>query len=175
MSGNDVDLFQITLTGGRTFSATTEGMADFDTQLFLFDKNGLGVYARDDNPTSLQSTLPASHPLTPVVPEAYYLAIASFNNDPISSRGLIFDNDEFPPYNKVLGPIIPGSEKPLSGFNDLGSGGGSYRIAITGATAVPELSSTLGTLAFGAFAVSWMLKRKLKSRQSAASHNPSKA
>jgi len=31
------DLFEISLTGGQTFSAKTVGGASFDTQLFLFD------------------------------------------------------------------------------------------------------------------------------------------
>lgn len=160
---NDVDLFQITLTGGKTFSATTEAKTDFDPQLFLFDEDGFGVYARDDTPTSVQPTLPANHPLTPTDPGVYYLAIASFDNDPVSSQGLIFDNDESFPYNQVLEPIAPGREAPLSGFNNLGGSSGGYTIGLTGVRAVPETSSVLGILAFGAFSASWLLKRKLTS------------
>lgn len=172
---NDVDLFQITLTGSKTFSATTEGGASFDTQLFLFDEDGFGVYGRDDDsPSTRVSTLPANHPLTPTEAGIYYLAIASFNNDPVSSEGLIFDNDEFAPYNNVLGPISPGGEAPLSGFNNLGGSVGSYTIALTGVKSIPEPSSLLGTLAFGAFSTSWLLKRKLETQESASSRTTAK-
>lgn len=160
-NNNDVDLFQITLAGGKTFSATTEAKADIDTQLFLFDKDGFGVYARDDTPSSIQPTLPADHPLTPTDSGIYYLAIASFDNDPVSSKGLIFDNDESFPYDNVLEPISPGSEAPLSGFNNLGGSSGSYTISLTGVRAVPETSSVLGILVFGAFSARWLFKRRL--------------
>ena len=46
----DEDLYRICIAGGGTFSATTEGTPGTlnDTQLFLFDESGLGVYANDD-------------------------------------------------------------------------------------------------------------------------------
>ncbi len=45
----DADLFQTLVTGGWTFLATTVGGAGFDTQLFLFDSAGMGVYWNDDS------------------------------------------------------------------------------------------------------------------------------
>ena len=117
-SNNDVDLFQITL-GGGTFSATTVGGAAFDTQLFLFDENGLLVAQNDDSDSSLtlQSTLsvsPTSGSTIPVTttgttslnPGTYFLAISSYDNDPVGS--------------------------PLSDFTGDGFGNGSYTIALTG-------------------------------------------
>ncbi|MBW4565383.1 MAG: DVUA0089 family protein [Mojavia pulchra JT2-VF2] len=77
---NDVDLFQITLNGNETFSATTVGGANFDTQLFLFDSNGLLVGQNDDSNGTLQSTLEAS-----LLTGNYFLAISSFNNDSVGS------------------------------------------------------------------------------------------
>lgn len=56
------DMFAIFITDPSTFSATTVGTPGslFDTQLFLFDSLGFGVYANDDTPSvSLRSTLPA--------------------------------------------------------------------------------------------------------------------
>ncbi|MGK7893465.1 MAG: DVUA0089 family protein, partial [Xenococcus sp. (in: cyanobacteria)] len=98
ISGNisnseDVDLFQIYLTGGGTFSASTVNTNLFkpdtklDTQLFLFDANGLGVYANDDQaePSYSQSTLPADDVLTPTKPGVYYLGISTFRDNPVSS------------------------------------------------------------------------------------------
>jgi len=40
-SGDVADMFEIFLTDGVTFSATTVGGAGFDTELFLFDSAGL--------------------------------------------------------------------------------------------------------------------------------------
>ena len=116
-SSNDVDLFQISLTGGETFSATTVGGANFDTQLFLFDENGFLVDENDDSSGTLQSTLPAS-PLTPLDAGTYFLAISSFNNDPVGS--------------------------PLSGFTNAGGGTGDYTIALSGVQAAPSAAFSLG-------------------------------
>ena len=46
-STNDADMFKICVTGNQTFSATTVEGASWDTQLFLFDASGRGVYAND--------------------------------------------------------------------------------------------------------------------------------
>src|SRR5258705_9577017 len=47
-SGDIADMFEIILTAGGTFSATTVGGASFDAELFLFDSAGVGGYAQDD-------------------------------------------------------------------------------------------------------------------------------
>ena len=59
-----VDVYKLCLSGGGTFSASTVGGTTADTQLFLFDSSGLGVYGNDDEGALRQSTLPAGHPLT---------------------------------------------------------------------------------------------------------------
>jgi Ca2+-binding RTX toxin-like protein len=110
--GNDVDLFQITLDGGM-FSATTLGQAAFDTQLFLFDENGSLVAGNDDSGGTLQSTLE----LSPIDPGTYFLAISSFNNDPVS-------------------------ESIFGGFTGDGFSTGSYSIELTG---VQDATYTLGS------------------------------
>jgi len=46
--GGDEDMYKICITNPSAFSATTGAMADFDTQLFLFDSTGRGVYSNDD-------------------------------------------------------------------------------------------------------------------------------
>ena len=63
---SDSDLYRICLTNGASFSASTLGgtlPASLDTQLFLFDAQGYGVYANDDWKTSRGSKLPAGAPL----------------------------------------------------------------------------------------------------------------
>src|SRR5215211_4233216 len=59
-SAADADMYKVCLTGGGDFSATTVGTnSDFDTQLFLFDSDGRGVYANDDSLGTNRATLPA--------------------------------------------------------------------------------------------------------------------
>jgi Ca2+-binding RTX toxin-like protein len=113
-SNNDVDLFQITLDGGD-FSATTVDEADFDTQLFLFDEDGFLVAENDDaNEETGQSTLSLSSPDA----GTYFLAISSFDNDPVGS--------------------------PLSGFTGEGEVNGSYTIDLTGVQFAGSTAFSLG-------------------------------
>src|SRR5262249_47492303 len=85
------DLFKIYLTGGQTFSATTTQsflLNAFDSQLFLFDSTGKGVYANDDDPNSPpQSTLPSGIIYTPNASGLYYLAISGSGYLPVSATG----------------------------------------------------------------------------------------
>ena len=106
---SDVDIFQITLSNEETFSATTVGGADFDTQLFLFDEEGDIVLENDDADGTVQSTVS-----NPSLSGTYFLAISSFNNDPVGS--------------------------PLEGFNGQGFSSGDYTIDLTGVEAAPAFS-----------------------------------
>jgi Ca2+-binding RTX toxin-like protein len=139
---NDVDLFQITLTGGA-FSASTVGGAEFDTQLFLFDENGTGVLANDQASNSSQSTLSADS----LAPGTYFLGLSSYDNDPVSEGGLIFPSG-FPEDNEVVGPTGPGGGSPLSGFTGNGFSSGDYTIALDGVSAAPPANA--GTFSVGA-------------------------
>jgi Ca2+-binding RTX toxin-like protein len=132
-SSSDADMYRIGITGGGTFSATTVGTPGTlsDTQLFLFDASGFGVEANDDCPGtgSVRSCLPAGG-LSPSAGGIYYLAISSFDRDPVSPGGLIFPSF---PFDGVFGPTGPGGGQAISGWS--GSGGsGTYTIQLTGAT-----------------------------------------
>jgi len=132
---NDVDVYRIYLTGGETFLASTHsnysGSAEFDTMLSLFDEFGFGVYSNDDVDDDGLSRLPSHYPLTPKLPGFYYLVITSGGNDPVSTVGQIFPNpdDDFSTYP----PSGPGGGNPLSGYDNEGTGSGSYHIALQGA------------------------------------------
>lgn len=130
----DADIYLICLDGGGTFSATTDGSGIEDTQLFLLNAQGRGVYANDDDdipPSYSWSTLPAHDPLTPTAPGRYYLIVTGYDTDPVSSGGLIFPTY---PYDMVFGPTGPGGGRPFTGFStDTSSDSGPYTITLTGA------------------------------------------
>jgi Bacterial pre-peptidase C-terminal domain len=124
----DRDVYKICLTGGGDFSASTVGGAGFDTQLFLLNEGGFGVYANDDGGATGPSLLPANHPLTPTEPGTYYLAISHFDYDPISVGGPIFPNR-----SSVVGPTGRGGTLPMTGWTGTGTHpGGTYTIFLEG-------------------------------------------
>jgi hypothetical protein len=128
---SDVDLYRLCLPGGGSFSASTVGGSLVDTQLFLFDSSGLGVYGNDDDGSALQSTLPAGDPLTPQAAGEYYLAVAPYDRDPNSDTGPIFAS-----VGPLLAPTGVGAGGPVSGWSGRVSGMGPYRVIVTGASCV---------------------------------------
>jgi hypothetical protein len=125
-TGNDADLYRICVSGGGSFSATTVGLTEVNTQLFLFDSAGLGIYAHDDG-TTKQSTLPAGDPLTPGAPGEYILGISAYDRDPQSADGPIFGNVAF--LTEANGR---GAGAPVEGWAGLPRDSGAYTIALTG-------------------------------------------
>ncbi len=142
ISGNisnveDVDLFQIYLTGEGNFSASTVNQeTTLDTQLFLFDVDGLGVYANDDQAgcNCFQATLPTGDDLTPTEPGVYYLGISTFGDNAVSSGGEIFPSSSEAGFEAIRAPTGDGGLLPLSGWIG-GSEQGSYIINLTGVEA----------------------------------------
>jgi PEP-CTERM motif len=144
--GNDeVDTYLIRIVDPLGFSAATLGGPFFipDPKLFLFDIQGLGVYANDDANGS-QSELPAAHPLGPMTPGLYYLSIARFDNTPLSLAGPVFEEAL-----GVAGPDSIGGALPVSAWNGDVSGridfDTFYEIDLTGAefSNVPEPATWL--------------------------------
>jgi HYR domain len=141
--GLDVDMYRLCLTGGRTFSASTVGGSDVDTQLFLFDSNGRGVYANDDSDGMLQSRLPAGHALTPQDGGEYLLAVAVVGVEPVNSSRI------FPPNpSGVVGPTEAGGPNPVTRWAQVGRErfGGDYTISLTGADCEPNEDVTPPTI-----------------------------
>ena len=123
LENNDADLYQIYLPEGTTITPSTVDGSEVDTRLFLFDQNGLGISANDDNNDTYQSTLP-------VVNQAgtYYLGVSSYANAPLSANGEIFAYSGDPNYS-FTGPGI-GANSPLSGWDNSGSASGSYTVSL---------------------------------------------
>lgn len=129
----DIDVFAIDIFDPNSFFASTVnsntvGVApEFDTQLFLFDRNGNGVVANDDAPADLRSTIPAGS-LMGRAADLYFLAIAEIGDTPIDDMGNpLFDFD---------GSAVSGVG-PLAGWlsdlNATAASGGLYQIDLAGA------------------------------------------
>ncbi len=118
---NDVNLYKVYLPANQPVQATTVGGTLVDTQLFLFNGKGLGLYANDDAAGTIQSSVPAKQPFTPAVSGYYYIAISSSGNNPLSKGGYIFNN-------ALTAPTGDGAANPLSGWDNGGSDSGSYSI-----------------------------------------------
>jgi hypothetical protein len=153
LSSTDLeDMYCITITDEEHFSATTVGGADFDTQLFLFDANGMGVAFDDDDPGggSLQSRLSSAFVTSN---GTYYLAISNYDHDATSAGGEIWADS---PFGVERAPDGPGAGSPISGWGGSGGSGSSYRMSLTGASycTVPEpatfVAIGLGLAAFAA-------------------------
>ena len=157
---NPIDMYQIMITDPFGFSAWTSGdqggpggSASFNTQLWLFDSDGMGVLANDDNPGGAPFhsgiTVPATDGTAagPTEPGFYFLAISGFDNDPFSLDGEIFDTVSL---DEISGPDGPGGLLPVSGWGFFG-GSGTYEIFLTGAAGVPE-PATVSLLALGLLA-----------------------
>jgi hypothetical protein len=146
----DADMFKI--CAGPHFSATTVGGAHFDTQLFLFDRRGVGLYANDDSAGTVQSTLPAGHPNGPNIRGEYFLAISEFDRDPVDATVRRESKLIFPtfPFDQVLGRFT--DTGPITGWHGVAGPGGHYRIRLTDAEfltrqarCVPQSSSPAGS------------------------------
>ncbi len=137
-TGADADLYRVCLEGGGTFSASTVGGSDVDTQLFLLDAQGHGVYANDDAEATRQSTLPSLDPLTPSAPGVYLLGVSPYNRDPHGATSAIFPNS-----GGVLAPI---SDEPLASWIGSARRGGTYGIALTGTTTCAPADETPPTI-----------------------------
>ena len=146
-SGADVDVYRVCLTDGASFSASTVAPMSLDTQLFLFDADGLGVYSNDDAGIGVRgSRLPARHPFSPTSGGEYFIGLSSFNNDPRSAAGEIFpdvfSSSLYP--DGVVNAVGGGSDEPVSSWIGLTRGpAGLYRLDLTGTTGCDNTPPTV--------------------------------
>jgi hypothetical protein len=87
----DHDMYAIQVVRPTIFRATISADTNFDTQLFLFDDQGLGVTHHDDiSSTNRRSRLTNAFVSAP---GQYYLAISAWNRDPAASLARFIWND----------------------------------------------------------------------------------
>ncbi len=150
---SDVDLYKIYISDPSAFSAVVSGGGDvagdtdWDSKLWLFDENGLGIYANDDavNRNEADAGLPSSHALGPQVAGNYFLAISDDDVSPFSGptlNDLIFAVSNSP-YTAILAPTGGGSTSPLTDWRSASStvidyANANYSIALNGAELVPS-------------------------------------
>lgn len=145
LGANDVDMYSIRVDDWATFSASavdTTGLTspESDTQLFLFDAMGIAIAMNDDAAapnTSLLSALDAGNAIYSgrTAGEIVWIAISGYDTDPQAGGLDIFADTPFrSPARAATGPGAAGAVDGWFGSNTTG---GSYRITLTGASAVP--------------------------------------
>lgn len=165
----DVNLFKFNIDNFLNFSAISlpvlHGVSD--TELFLFDSTGHGVYANDDlgggDPTTFSlACLPSAlnNPCLSALPSGigptsngvYYLAITRSSDMPLSDLGEIFTLINS---TDVVGPdLTMGGADALSGwdaggFTDPNIDSVNYDVVLTGTTPEPATWSMMGLAALG--------------------------
>lgn len=138
--GNDDDMFAVCVSDANAFGASVVGGATWDSQLFLFDSQGLGVLHNDDDPNDLSgNTFQSNITGVPLAQGGlYYLLITGWNRDPMSlGNQLIWnDDDGAGNFNTVRPADGPGAANPILLYLGAGNAGGAYTITLTGANAV---------------------------------------
>lgn len=133
--GAEADVYLIEICDAANFSATTEGHASWDTQLYLFREDGVGVAFNDDSPVAggLQSRL--SHQFV-TGNGRYLLGISEFNRKPETDSGLAMWQQN--PSQVERAPDGPGAGGILANWDAPSNGaGGFYEIRLTGACLIP--------------------------------------
>lgn len=153
----DVDMYQIRVNDWLLFSASTVNVAglvgaETDTQLFLFNASGIGIAMNDDSSAggTLRSRLEAGSAVYSgrTNGEVVWIAVSGYDVDPNSAGGAIWSDT---PYAVTRAPDGAGAAGALTGWSGTGSGG-TYRIELTGASAVPT-PGALALLGLGGVAV----------------------
>lgn len=161
--GDTEDMYQFTIMVPSVFCARTVMLNDqvdccgnaimphqgtnFNTQLWLFKANGLGLLANDDESASstlsrIGNTATDGSGAMVINPGTYYLAISGGpGRDPISAGGLIFNQALL---TEVSGPDGPGGGSPMIGWTGPGISGPGviYEIFLCGSTAQIPATST---------------------------------
>ena len=138
-SALDVDMFEFNLASPATLSFLTAATSTIDSQLFLFNSAGAGLWANDDMGTSLDAQL-----TVPLASGAYYLAVSSWERRPLEAGNLPIFGDM---RGVLLSPLNPGIVTAWGGTGGIGD----YTVNVSMAP-IPEPATWLLTSA-GVFAL----------------------
>lgn len=138
LAPSDSDVFAINICDPASFTATTfpaveGGIAD--TQLFLFDANGMGITHNDDIPDGFEGDATAMSRLSSdfvasLPAGTYYLAVTAYNRDPVDASGaLLWANT---PFNTERAPGGPGASNPFVTWTGSPLATGRYTVNLTG-------------------------------------------
>ena len=128
ISAGDRDMYAIEICDSTQFSASTQGGTTLDTQLFLFNEQGLPVAFSDDAAPGTQSRITSQF-----IPSngRYYLAVSQYDRDPVNASGQEMWLDQ--PFGTERAPDGPGAGTAIAGWNGTQTGSAAYRITLTGA------------------------------------------
>ena len=154
---SDSDMFEIYISNVSSFSASNtafiQGANNFDSQIFLFRADGLGVVGNDDAASGgSQAAIPAGS--FTGSPGNYYLLISGSGRYATSGTtnpgALIFPNytDGTTDPTSTVRPTGPGGGAVLSGYTGNSNEAGNYVIALTGAQFVPAAVPEPGACVF---------------------------
>jgi hypothetical protein len=131
LGADDSDMYRFSICNEATFSASTEGLATFDTQLFIFNTAGNGVVMDDDTPLNAQSLITSQFV---TANGEYFIAISQYNKDPLDAGGLLIWNNTNPAGNfqPEWVPNGPGAANPVASWGVTTTTGGTYGIRLTG-------------------------------------------
>ena len=147
---NDADLFRFGWGGGAFYVSTSLGTLS-DTQLFLFNSSGVGIFANDDCSTSvLSSCITAT-----LAAGTYFLGISAYDLDPRNAaNALLFPSTPF------TGQPGPSNTSPLDHWSGSSGDTGTYAINFrTATTSVPE-PATLSLIGAGLLGLGVLRRRR---------------
>lgn len=136
-SGADIDMFCVDIVSPGNFFASTTGVV-FNTQLWLFDREGMGVTFHDDVSNSDFTSILSPQFVSFRQPGHYFLAISSFDADARDSQNFELWQDD-PRQNERM-PDGLSQPAALHHWDSNGETFGDYRILLSGSAfcAVPE-------------------------------------
>lgn len=127
----DVDMYLINVCDAAAFAATSINPATpRDTQLFVFTKDGIGVYFNDDDPAGTGGLRATLHPGFLSENGDYYLAVARYNCDPLDKEGKPLWLNE--PFRASRAPDGPGADNHVASWSST-PGRGPYTVYLAGA------------------------------------------
>ena len=147
LPAGDADMYCISIVDDTLVDIQTCTGTSFDTQLFLFRADGIGVGMNDDA-CSLQSDITPATMTCPaaVGPGEYLIAVSKYNKDPVDNAGGLL---------WLSGTAEhcadgPAAANPIAGWTGTTTTGGAYQITFRSVNfcggAVPVERTSWGTI-----------------------------